>query len=195
MDKQPARKTVPIIICSAGLVLLLAVILYIFTRGGSDNSGIGTLEFRILPPRGDLRLDNDRISYYLQALSEKGPGYTPDNQYVWCEIKSIEHWPVPNSITGQFGGKYYVLASNKPNEVLLHNDGKNSWTLKKATWGIDERNRDTAEFVLDKNGERLIARITGNNIGKPLCILIDGLAISAATIETRVQEIRCTWPD
>lgn len=208
MDKRFARKIILIILCSTAIVVLLATALCIsmrFTKptGELDNSGdlqrilngVGVLEFRILPTRGDLKISNDKIDYYAENLLVKGPGYTSDNQYVWCEIKNIKEWSVPNSIVGQFGGKYYVLASNLPKEVLLHSVDKNSWRLKKAKLTTDKLDRRAIDFVLDDKGESLIARVTGNNVGRPLYVLLDGSAISAPIIQMKMQRIHWVLPD
>ena len=208
MDKRFARKIVLIILCSTAIVVLLAAALCISMKntkptGKLDNSGdlqrilkgVGVLELRILPTRGDLKISDDKIGYYVENLMVKGPGYTSDNQYVWCEIKNIREWSVPNSVIRQFGGKYYVLASNLPKEVLLHSVDKNNWKLKKTKLTTDKLDRRAIDFIMDEKGEKLIARVTGNNIGRPLCILLDGIAISAPIIQTKTQRIHWVWPD
>ncbi|GAG76634.1 unnamed protein product, partial [marine sediment metagenome] len=90
-------------------------------------------------------------------------------------------------IAGQFGDKYYLLASNKPGETMLHSPQGKDWKLKKASPGRDPRSGQRAiDFVLDERAGILFGQITGRNIGKPLCIILDDLAISAPTINSRI---------
>ncbi|MFQ6036292.1 MAG: hypothetical protein ACE5NM_10690, partial [Sedimentisphaerales bacterium] len=126
--------------------------------------GAGILEFRILPTLDQLdlaELTPDEVEAYSQSLTEKGPKYASDNRYVWLEIENIEEWKVPNSIVAPFGDKYYVLASNKPNETMLHSPNKRDWKLEKAAPGNDEYGRRAIDFVLDERGGTLIAKVSG----------------------------------
>jgi len=151
--------------------------------------GAGILEFRILPTLDQLDLGGltpDEVDVYVKSLTEKGPKYASDNRYVWLEIENIEEWKVPNSVAAPFGDKYYVLASNKPNETMLHSPGKGDWKLEKAAPGHDEYGRRAIDFALDERGGRLFGNVTGKNIGRPLCILLDAVAISAPRINDRI---------
>jgi len=153
--------------------------------------GAGILEFRLLPTVGNSDLDPDEITRYVEALKEKGPRYASDNRYVWCEIEDPDHWDVRDkqgnpAITAQFGNKTYVLASNKPDETLLHQTKTRQWKLERAEPTTDRLGRRAIGFFLDERGGRKFAKITGNNIGRPLCILLDGIAISAPNIDSRV---------
>ncbi|MHC4722086.1 MAG: protein translocase subunit SecD, partial [Planctomycetota bacterium] len=56
---------------------------------------------------------------------------------------------------------------------------------------IDAEQRPTivaqfGDIALDINGKSLFSNITGKNIGRPLCILLDGIAISAPSINERI---------
>ncbi|RKY23578.1 MAG: hypothetical protein DRP62_05640, partial [Planctomycetota bacterium] len=155
--------------------------------------GAGILEFRILPTQGHPELDSDEINSYVERLKEKGPKYASDNKYVWCEIENIDNWKAADeqqrpSIVAPFGDKYYVLASNRrdKNEVMLHNVDKREWKLEKASPTSDQMGRRAIAFSLDEKGGKLFAAVTGNNIGRPLCILLDGIAISAPNIKSRI---------
>jgi len=143
--------------------------------------GAGILEFRILPILGHPDVDADQMQRYIQDLKTKGPKYASDNNYVWCEIEDIKEWKVPNSIVAPFGDKYYVLASNKKNEAMLHGVETSEWKLKNARPTQDRQGRRAISFTLDdKRG--LFANITSKNLERPLCILLDGIAISAPKI-------------
>ncbi len=147
--------------------------------------GAGILEFRILPTRDRAELTPDEINIYVQSLAEKGPKYASDNKYVWCEIENIQDWRAPDSIVAPFGDKYYVLASNRPNEAILQGPTKREWKLEKAEPTTDRMGRRAIAFLLDERGGKLFFNVTKRNPNRPLCILLDGIAISAPNIEAR----------
>jgi len=154
--------------------------------------GAGILEFRILPTLGYPEIDTDAMERYVETLREKGPKYASDDKYVWCEIENIKEWGARDgeqrpSISAQFGDKYYILASNRKNETMLHSTEKRSWKLEKAVPGTEPGvGRRAINFVLNERGGRLFANVTGKNIGRPLCILLDGIALSAPKIDSRI---------
>ena len=154
--------------------------------------GAGILEFRILPTQGHPEVDMDRMAGYVERLKEMGPRAASDNEYVWCEIENIEQWAAADregrpAITESFGDKHYVLASNKPDESMLHGLGKSEWKLERAYPTTDEMGRRAIGFILDDRGGKQFFKVTGKNIDRPLCILLDGIAISAPNIETRIR--------
>jgi len=156
--------------------------------------GAGILEFRILPTQGHPEVDMGAMASYAKNLKEKGPKYASDDKFIWCEIENqnIKEWGGIDdqkrpSIPGQFGDKYYVLASNNKDEVMLHRGDSKSWKLKKASAGREpQTGRRAIDFILDDRGGMAFGKITGNNIGRPLCILLDGVAISAPTVNSRI---------
>jgi len=151
--------------------------------------GAGILEFRILPTSDRLEqsgLTASEAEAYVKSLSEKGPKYASGSKFAWLEIENIKEWQVPNTIVAPFGNKYYVLVSNRQNETMLHQASGKDWKLVKAAPGQDEYGRNAIDFVLDERGGRLFGNITGKNIERPLCILLDSIAISAPKINTRI---------
>jgi SecD/SecF fusion protein len=166
--------------------------------------GAGILEFRLLPTQQHPEVDMDLMSGYVERLKEKGPKYASDTQYVWCEIEKIEEWMASDgqggifykvrdeqerpSIIAEFGNKYYVLTSNKANETLLYSPTEKRWKLVKSNPTTDSMGRRAVGFLLDDRGGALFSNVTGKNIGRPLCILLDGIAISAPNIESRIRK-------
>jgi SecD/SecF fusion protein len=147
--------------------------------------GAGVLEFRILPRRSDGNINEDEIAQYLDNLKTKGPKSSPEDKYVWAQIENIQEWKNTDSIVGQFGDKYYVLASNKPAEVMLRTGplAKN-WKLTSSYPTSDQMGRRAIGFSLDDAGGNLFRNLTRNNIGRPLAILLDNVAISAPSINS-----------
>jgi SecD/SecF fusion protein len=148
--------------------------------------GAGILEFRILPTQGHAEVDADEMAGYVERLKTKGPKYASDNKNVWCEIENIKEWKRKDVFLAQFGDKFYVLASNKKDETILHGAEGRDWSLKKSQPQADQTGRRAIGFVLDERGGRLFGNVTGKNIDRPLCILLDGVAISAPNIQSRI---------
>jgi len=154
--------------------------------------GAGILEFRILPTQGHTEVDMDQMAGYIDRLKEMGPKAASDNQYVWCEIENFEEWRAADrekrpAITESFGEKHYVLASNKTDESMLRSAGKKEWKLERSYPTTDDMGRRAIGFLLDDRGGNQFFKVTGKNIDRPLCILLDDIAISAPTIETRIR--------
>ncbi|MHC4111208.1 MAG: protein translocase subunit SecD [Planctomycetota bacterium] len=152
--------------------------------------GAGILEFRILPTTDQPDLDADEITRQVELLRTKGPKFASNaskGKYVWCEIENIDEWKMVTSIAAQFGEKFFVLASDQKNETLLHSaEGTRAWKLERAFPSTDEVGRRAIGFSLNDKGGILFGKLTGNNIDRPLCILLDGIAISAPGINERI---------
>jgi SecD/SecF fusion protein len=144
--------------------------------------GAGILEFRILPTtdRGEPSIaERER---YIENLKEKGPKAASDNRYVWIQIENMEEWHVQDSIVGQFGDKYYVLASNQQDETMLHSITTREWKLENSYPTQDSMGRRAIGFTLNIRGGDLFYNITSKNPNRPLAILLDDVAISAPNI-------------
>ena len=151
--------------------------------------GTGILEFRILPTDGHPDVDMAQMKTYIDTLKSSGPADASDDKYVWIEIDDPQNWRSADgenrpSIVVPFGIKYYVLASNKKDEVVLQTG--RDWKIVRASPGKDSMGRRAIDFELDERGGQLFANVTGKNIEKPLCILLDNLAVSAPNIQSRI---------
>jgi len=149
--------------------------------------GAGILEFRILPIPDHPEVDADAMENYRNRLQTKGPKYASDNNYIWSEIENPEEFKVDSAVIGQFGEKWYVLASNKKNETMLHKPDEKPWKLKSALPRPDQMGRRAIGFTLDERGGKLFGNVTGKNLERPLCILLDGMALSAPNIQSRIS--------
>lgn len=150
--------------------------------------GAGILEFRILPTRGRPELSEAEIQRYVEGLTSKGPKAASDNQYKWIEVEDQQEWrKLPNTITGKFGDKLYVLASNRPDEALLHDAGSKEWKLENSHPTSDEVGRRAIGFSLDYRGGDLFYTVTSKNTGRPLAIILDDRAISAPNIHSAIR--------
>jgi len=149
--------------------------------------GAGVLEFRILPTTDHPDVDKEEMAAYTRSLASKGPKGASDNKFVWCEIEDIKTWNVTGAVVGSFGDEYYVLASNQSDEAMLRAADKDGWKLQSAYPTQDQMGRRAIGFVLDERGGRKFYRLTGANIGRPLCILLDNMAISAPNLKDQIR--------
>ncbi len=149
--------------------------------------GAGILEFRVLPTTDHPDVDADAMMDYVENLKEKGPRYASDQQYIWIEIENIEEFGVGNAVIGEFANKYYVLSSNQKDEGMLYNPGQKTWKLVDARPTQDQHGRRAIGFTLNQAGGNLFWDLTSNNLDRPLCIILDDMAISAPTITARIS--------
>lgn len=154
--------------------------------------GAGVLEFRILPsdPDSSRKTNVSELEAYKEALATKGPRQASDDRYVWVKVEDPETWTreMQHTITATFGDDLYVLASNQPNEKMLHG-GEKDWRLTRARPTVDpQTGRRAVAFSLDSVGGSLFYNVTRNNIGRPLCIILDGQAISAPRINSAISQ-------
>lgn len=144
--------------------------------------GAGILEFRILPTLDRGEPSQAEIERYLANLKDKGPKAASDSRYMWVQIEEIKEWQVRDSIVGQFGEKFYVLASNQPDETMLHGMSTREWKLENSYPTSDNVGRRAIGFTLNARGGTLFYNITSKNTNRPLAILLDDVAISAPNI-------------
>ena len=154
--------------------------------------GAGVLEFRILPKLDDGRTNKEEMAAYAESLKTKGPKLSSDSKYVWLLIENYEDGAWQSNernqiITGSFAEKYYVLASNQKGECLTRGTGKKPWKLQKAGTTADQLGKRAIAFGFDEVGASLFYDITRNNLQRPLCIILDGTAISSPNIRSAIR--------
>jgi len=59
--------------------------------------------------------------------------------------------------------------------------------LKEAKVGIDQYNKPAISIAFDNEGAKIFDRITGDNVGKQLAIVLDGVVHSAPRIQDRIS--------
>ncbi len=159
--------------------------------------GAGVLEFRILAepsPENQAKYASLR-----RQLAEFGPTKR-DGEYGWfkidnpigffslnspAELAEYNYLQDPSIVVDKRGNDYYVLAHMSAEKGLLHTKGK-SWQLRRAMIGNDNIGRLAVNFELDALGGQRFGELTGRNIGRRLCIMVDDIAYSAPNIEGRI---------
>ena len=74
-------------------------------------------------------------------------------------------------------GTYYVVEKR----VMVSGE-----TLDTATSGFDQNNQPAVNFSLNAEGARKFGKVTGENIGRPFAIILDGQVVSAPTIQSQI---------
>ncbi len=158
--------------------------------------GAGVLEFRILATRSasnpsildakapELQLE---VEPFITNLKRFGPRVQTGDKYMWIKISKYDpkDWPSGHYIIEEYAGNKYVLSHATPEMGLLRNTG---WTLAGAFQGHDRLGRLAIDFRLAGNGPQKFGELTGNNINRPLCIVLDDEAISSANINDTIYD-------
>lgn len=135
------------------------------------------------------------FSTFLEALPQSGtPIYMVEKELMPNIVAMLEKPAikrlVPNTIqlawatrseiyTGREMIRFYVLMSR----VQLSGE-----YLTNASEQIDQYGSPIVNFQLTRKGGKIFARVTGDNINKPLAIVLDGRVESAPNISSRIRD-------
>ncbi|MGD8452287.1 MAG: hypothetical protein PVJ57_10755 [Phycisphaerae bacterium] len=160
--------------------------------------GLGVLEFRVLPePAPD---NPTKYDLFRRRLHEHGPAPVPGDEFGWfrvddpvsffnldgpAELTDFDPCEEPRFVADRVDDDYYILAYLTPDQGLLAKG--QPWHLLQAKADYDAHGRPAVSFTLDSAGGSLFEKLTARNIDRPLCILVDDVAYSAATIRTKIR--------
>ncbi|MBI4719185.1 MAG: protein translocase subunit SecD [Planctomycetes bacterium] len=173
--------------------------------------GAGVLEFRILADRNASSPENtdppvQPISKYVEQLKHSGPRPKSGDRYRWFAVEDILKFmhvdsmdkvtaakDVPGQpIVEEYAGRWYALLHNDLEYGLLQStQAGRKWKLKAAYPDVNPMTGEhVVAFTLDPRGGQMFGELTGNNVNRSLCIMLDNIAVSHANIEERITE-RC----
>ncbi len=158
--------------------------------------GAGVLEFRILAdPSPENPTKYDR---YRNQLRELGPRPQPGDTEQWfridnpvaflnlrspAELRTFDPRSATSFVVDAHNETWYVLARRGAEYGLLRAEsGQTPWRLKSVGMSRDQSGRRSVAFALDPYGGQLFRKLTGENVDKQLCILVDDVAYSSANI-------------
>jgi len=174
--------------------------------------GAGVLEFRILAdrdPNSPLNtLDPNPqlcqpISKYTEQLAKYGPRPKAGDRFRWfpvvdvvsfMHLRDLSDFETQKSnpsqpIVEEYVGRYYALMHNDPEYGLLQEKGRRSWSLVQAYPDVDyQTGRNVVAFALDARGGQFFGEMTGANIQRNMCIMLDNAAMSFANILSQINE-------
>ncbi len=120
------------------------------------------------------------------------------------ELKLVEQGPAPTreAVLQSSGGQVqpnmevatgvseFAVASGGPPETVFYLVRKvaavSGRDLRTARPTLDESNQPAVSFSLNQDGARQFGRVTGENVGRQLAIILDGRVQSAPRIESRI---------
>lgn len=112
-------------------------------------------------------------------IVEQGPSPTRDSFLVSKEVpQGMEILPGASGPLGEPGSTVYYLVRR-----VAAVTGRD---LRNARPSLDENNRPAVAFTLNNEGARKFGRVTGDNIGRQLAIILDGRIQSAPEIQGRI---------
>jgi SecD/SecF fusion protein len=145
--------------------------------------GAGVLEFHILavdaPP--------DQVQAMHQRLVTEGPRAKAGDELKWFEVVDQERDKVGQP-RAEYNGKTYALAWITPDKSMDHREGKPKWSLKGAHRTFGQLGELMVGFNFDSVGGQLFGELSGNNLHKPLAIVLDQKIISAPNLNARITD-------
>lgn len=167
------------------------------------------LDFRIAARVGDMNAEDEQA--YRDALKEHGPDAGGDKPWRWFEVDNVtQYFPADPArhkqqtellkqdpvkfftsyglVGQQHGDAYYLLLANTDAQTLLA--GKGDWRLVEVFRGVAFDGTLNIQFGFDDTGAAAMGKLTGNNIHKPLAMLLDGRIITSPppTIQSRISD-------
>jgi SecD/SecF fusion protein len=160
--------------------------------------GAGVLDFRILvQPNPD---NPTQFDHYREQLRKNGPRALRDDREHWfkidnpagflgldnpADLPALDPRAVRGMIVDTYNDEWFVLAhTGSAFEMLGGADRK--WQLKGAQVARDEQGRPCVHFQFDARGGDVFRQLTGSNVDRPLCILLDNVAYSWANISEAI---------
>jgi hypothetical protein len=145
----------------------------------------GELEFHEVV--SDPKSEAPQMFARLQEQNGKpavGPVPQPGDTMRWYELDEREADSVGNVA---FDGKRYVLVWTTADKSMAHTPGGPPWAIVDAYPTLDQDGRRMVGFKFDAGGAAIFSDLTGQNIGKPLAIILDGRVLAAPTVQSRIS--------
>jgi preprotein translocase subunit SecD len=157
----------------------------------------GVLNFRIAPVSllNFVRTESQPTSpvseadlqLYVKSLAADGPNALRDNgsPYAWFPIHG-KQGRYDSMIIQEYEGRRYLLLSNKAGQKLVQKMGQGKWKLSNASVGRDHEGSPSINFEFDHVGASYFSRLTKNNIGQLMAILLNDEVYSAPKIQSMI---------
>ncbi len=195
----------------AGLVreVVAAYDAYAAKRTGFDDPedlmrllrGAGVLEFHIAVRSSDPQgVNPDDLR---AQLRDRGPDHTDSTVARWFRINDLKQWTeTPEDLVAlqqdpvaffrridltaaEREGEYFLLLYTTDGASLVPRPDRD-WSVTRAGLTLDNFGRDAVSFELDDPGGGYMRRLTGNHVGEPMAIVLDGEVYSAPTIQEAI---------
>jgi len=158
------------------------------------------LEFHIVPRSSEETLGDltgQAIQEYRQNLLNEGPsaGIIRGDYYQWYRVDKQLKIPEDFIVQEYKGGKYLLLCARAKYSIWPPTGTSKTWGLKRVYVAEDIEGKPAIGLWFDENGSEQFYRLTRENIGRALAIVIDGKVVSAPVIEAAIRDkVRITGP-
>ncbi len=145
------------------------------------------LEFRIayVPGQGTAE-DAAEAKVMIDRLVAKGPAGQRGDRFGWFDASDPQELKYP-TLRSQ-GGKQWLLCYVTPAESMVLTDKDRQWALRRVYREVNQRTGQAAiGFEFDDAGSKLFGELSGNHIGRPLAIILEGKVISAPNLQSRIE--------
>ena len=148
--------------------------------------------------------DNYRIVLQLPGVDDPDRVRRLIKNTAFLEFRIVEAGPAPDrqALLANYGGRLpenlEILpgdlpapAGEEPQKGFYAVQKRRTVTgrdLKNARPSLGEFNRPIVQFSFTPQGAEAFGELTGNNIGRPLAIVLDGGVVSAPTINSRITD-------
>ncbi len=152
----------------------------------------GVLEYRIAPyapgPGKQFVIGLEERNRYIKNLRTEGPEgpRKRSERLQWFPVHG-QNKEYDGLVTANYEGRTYILLFNQPGYVMLHEPGPGGWSLADARFTYDKDNRPAVGFTFDEAGAKRFARLTSDNVGRCLAVLLDDEVYSAPRIREMIS--------
>ncbi len=150
----------------------------------------GVLDFRITVNPMDVGYpDGELYQQALKSLKDNGPNSQMKLGGIVCRWFQVnpnwkDNFDRVGFVTGTWAGEPYVLCYDDATRALTHAEGRRPWSVQADRPYYDPTRGEIMPFHLDPIGARMMGDLTGDNIGRPMCILLADKESSAPTLTT-----------
>ncbi|MBX3358749.1 MAG: protein translocase subunit SecD [Phycisphaeraceae bacterium] len=161
--------------------------------------GAGVLNFRITVKPGQVPDE----SSLRESVSAAGPRNAGNEQVGWYKLNKLEGWysdanelravrdnprgffASRNFIVEPYEGDYYILCYRTEGSQLTEASGQ--WRVANAYPGQDQIGRPAIDFEMDAVGGSKLGRLTENNVGNNMAVLLDDEVYTAPVLRDRIS--------
>ncbi len=147
------------------------------------------LEFRLV----SSEIPTSTLVQWVQSAEKEG-GYLLGSQWGYSEyVKKInkdllKKIPDGHSLVFQKAPNSNSLRAGKIPVLVRTDSGTGGEILQTAYVGVDDFGNPQVQFHVDASGRKIFSDLTGNNIGKPLAIILDKELKSMPVIKSRIPD-------
>ena len=143
--------------------------------------GSGVLEFHILADD----LSPDEYQTWYDRLMTSGPRPKAGDAFRWYPLEKADSGRGYRTAVGRDGITYALLYVTD-DKTLDERDP--DWGLARASLSADANGARAVAFEFNAAGARLFGDLTGQNLKRPLVVVLDDQVISVATIQARISQ-------